>query len=487
MLAHGEENRLRGALRDRALKSFQGFGDLSGPTLSAAAVSQISDDFQRDAVEYGEEVFFPTLALLSGAQRLASIQQEMLTKLDLEKLDRHWYQALSLRRSACLAALERIQQFALTQGATILAVFLLDGDPHNGGNRPIAFDLDSGGNVHRYVYKPIAADAHRVYDAISNRVCNRLNIRSISTPILYDGGKYCIRSFVPGRNSLTSSELRSYYYGFGVLISIAMTLEMTDLHFENILVSGDVPVMIDTEFLLPPRDVNRAKWSLVTSGLFAPEISPLNQVSQFSKIKGRIQDADLYYRYRFARIENYDLHVIKDAAGRATKSEEFRDMIQQGARDGHRVIAELSDDLFGECESLLHENFSSRHLLRNTSLYKIMQMRLWTPSPISFFERLDHVRSVLRQKRSLHSSNLQQAEIDQLVDREIMALRRGDIPYFWTNSSNTLFDSAGVVAKGFGRGTVKDRFRAGLFRMKARQPTFQMDKLFKRHEARLAA
>jgi len=478
MLPKSEADSVRDNLLERITPTTDVIVSRFGSALDAASISELEAQLQQDAIQHGEEVFFPSLALLSAAGNIGLSREGLLAKLDLEQLAQLWETAFDLRSDALQLALTRILRFAASQNAKVSNITLLDGDPHNCGNRPVAFVLAFSNQKARYVYKPVPATTHNIYDVVATRVCADLDIRPISAPVLYDGGDYCIRSFVPSRNRLSSDDLSRYYYAFGALIAVAMLLEMTDLHFENIVVYGDAPVMIDTEFVLPPKDPRRAKWSFVTSGLFAHEISPLNQVSEYSKIKGRIQREHSHYRYRFARAEVYDLHIARDLEGNATKPNGFSNLIEQGARDVSRIIKKRSSDILEACDPWLGERFSCRQLLRNTSLYKIMQMRLWAPSPMRFADREEHVRAILHRGRSLHTAGLGSTQIEHLVERELVALRRGDIPYFWADSSNTLFDSDVIVARGFGKGLAKDRLRTRLARMVGRNPSFKLKSVF---------
>lgn len=432
---------------------------------------EIKSQFRQEAIDYGCEVFFPTFSLLSGMGRLAGCNDGLLKQLEVNLLDQNWQQAIFLRAEALQLGLKRILEFSAMQQSKVCSITFLDGDPHNGGKRPIAFDLTRNGEVQHYAYKPVPATSQIIFQRVSEKICKYLGISEISTKLIHDGGDYYVRSFVVVNGQLSSRGLENYYYSFGVLISIAMLLEMTDLHFENIVVSGDSPVIIDAEFILPPADKKRSKWSLVTSGLFFKEISPLNQISNYSKIKGNIQETPSNHRYRFGSHESYNLHLVKDMAGKTVVPSIYSRLIEKGVRDGLlsiRIHSEEIQSIFGK---ILDDRFISRCLLRNTSLYKIMQMRLWTPSPVRFNERVDYIRKVLLRGKSLHTSVLSAGDLSNLVETEISSLKCGDIPYFWTDNSLCLLNTNLIISKNFGSDSARNRLSKRLRKICAQNPS----------------
>lgn len=84
------------------------------------------------------------------------------------------------------------------------------------------------------------------------------------------------------------------------------------------------------------------------------------------------------------------------------------------------------------CEGLLGAGkYISRALLRNSSLYKILQLRLWTPLPLSVSDRRKEVAEVLFRKDAVLLREVDSGLLKNIISVEVDDLESGDIPFFW--------------------------------------------------------
>ena len=123
-------------------------------------------------------------------------------------------------------------------------------DPHRGGRSVIALTFASG---RKLVYKPKDVGTEAAY----HRLLAWLN--ELGAPLPFKVLKVLDRSthgwveFVEHLPCRDQDEARRYYERAGMLLCLFYVLEGTDCHYENIIASGEYPVLIDTETLMHHR------------------------------------------------------------------------------------------------------------------------------------------------------------------------------------------------------------------------------------------
>ncbi len=124
------------------------------------------------------------------------------------------------------------------------------GDSHLDG-RTVAVVALAGGTV---VYKPrsLAAD-HVLGDLLATLLADEPEGRRIRVPAVRQARGYGWAEFVEHRYCADDDELRAYYRGIGHWLAVARLLGATDLHAENVVAAGPVPVVVDCETLLTPQ------------------------------------------------------------------------------------------------------------------------------------------------------------------------------------------------------------------------------------------
>ena len=124
------------------------------------------------------------------------------------------------------------------------------GDTHRGGRAVLIAGFSSG---FRVVYKPrsLAVDVH------FQEILAWLNARGDHPPFrtlnVLERGSHGWVEFVPANGCTTPEEVQRFYQRQGGYLAILYALEATDFHFENLIASGEHPVLIDLESLFHPR------------------------------------------------------------------------------------------------------------------------------------------------------------------------------------------------------------------------------------------
>jgi type 2 lantibiotic biosynthesis protein LanM len=123
-------------------------------------------------------------------------------------------------------------------------------DPHHGRRSVMALTFASG---RKLVYKPKDMGTEAAY----HRLLAWLNERGAPLPFkvlkVLDRSTHGWVEFVEHLPCRDQDEARRYYERAGMLLCLFYALEGTDCHYENIIASGEYPMLIDTETLMHHR------------------------------------------------------------------------------------------------------------------------------------------------------------------------------------------------------------------------------------------
>ena len=123
------------------------------------------------------------------------------------------------------------------------------GDSHQGGHTVAILHLTD----RAIVYKPrsVAVDAV-LGEALSQVLCEVPALTRIRVPRVMPRDGYGWAEFVSHRYCSGAAELASFYRGIGHWLGVMHLLGGTDLHAENVIACGPVPVVVDCETLFTP-------------------------------------------------------------------------------------------------------------------------------------------------------------------------------------------------------------------------------------------
>lgn len=122
-------------------------------------------------------------------------------------------------------------------------------DPHNHG-RTVAI-LEFGG--HQVVYKPRPLHAELAWNAILGRVGQAIEGQAPYLPAIVTFADYGFMEFVDHRDCEDEAAVERCYRRYGILTAVAHAVGACDLHHENVLVTGEYPIVIDCEPMFRAR------------------------------------------------------------------------------------------------------------------------------------------------------------------------------------------------------------------------------------------
>lgn len=143
----------------------------------------------------------------------------------------------------CLQAMLGGQQLRLQSLRTSV------GDKHRRGRSVIVceFSQDS-----RIVYKPRSLSVDRHFQQILEWMNPRVELPDFRTVVVLDRGDYGWMEFVRQTPCTNASQISRFYQRQGGTLAILSSLGAIDIHNENVIASGEYPIIVDLESLFHP-------------------------------------------------------------------------------------------------------------------------------------------------------------------------------------------------------------------------------------------
>lgn len=238
--------------------------------------------------------------------------------------------------------------------------------------------------------------------------------------VLSFGGDYGFVEAVRAFGLEDEKDIGTYFYRFGILLSLFRSLGSNDMHFENIVASGDFPVCIDLETLITPirspfegtdyRDMEELD-PVIKRILF----SSANTMALPMLLQGKAQMSPLYEK------SGESLPVYR---GRKRTVVGFEERLADGFSRGYDIIRDKREEIAG----LLNEyrDMASRFVLRSSSYYALTLRDLHSPAFLEDSARRERELGRLGDRLR----DLKTEDAAALVRWERESLEEGDIPYF---------------------------------------------------------
>jgi type 2 lantibiotic biosynthesis protein LanM len=123
------------------------------------------------------------------------------------------------------------------------------GDAHRGGRTVTLFRFESG---LRLIYKPKPLGVERAFQELLDWTSRKGFEPGFRTLRLIDRGDYGWIELIEALPCADEEAVRRFYQRQGAYIALLWLLEATDFHWENLIASGEHPVLIDLEALFQP-------------------------------------------------------------------------------------------------------------------------------------------------------------------------------------------------------------------------------------------
>ncbi|MFE8647272.1 DUF4135 domain-containing protein [Sphingomonas sp. NCPPB 2930] len=408
--------------------------------------AQIVNQLTAQAVQRSREMLGPTLVSVRANKLAYKDVEQHLLNFGFSELMEFWQSFINAR---CNAVNQQLVDLNCLLSDPISDLEIMDGDPHNGARQPLKVTTTLEADRRDYLYKSIDATPMKMAHYLAATVAEELGIISSVDEVIKSTNNSYLRNFSLVSKPESQSEIERYYYAFGAMVSIASALEISDLHFENIIAEKTGPKIIDIEFILSNTQYQNTKWSYKNSGLFEPETSPVGQINSHQHISPTYRLINGNVQYSHLEGKRSDLHIVYDSLGNPVNPLDFVKSIQRGARDADKVLKGKNIGFDNALKEAMLPGHKIRCWMRGTAYYRILQIQLWLPGK-KLQDKLALMRTKLKGKYSINKDIVENSKI-AIIDAEIHDLVRGDIPYFWIDGmSGDLMHSTGLIQKGFG-------------------------------------
>lgn len=352
------------------------------------------------------------------------------------------------------------------------------GDSHRGG-RTVALLHGSRGRV---LYKPRSLAVDRDLARLIARLAAGLpDGTRIRVPGVLVRAQYGWAEHIQHRYCATDAELRSFYRGIGHWLALMRLIGGSDLHAENLIAAGPVPVVVDCETLFTPytaakpsgygaavdRAVDLLGGSVLRIGLLPGRGVSLGWRGVDMSALGALPGQQPYVQVPvvidagtdMARVgvERVEMESAANHPSPDPMLARYWDLVLSGFTEltGHLDALDRRDELAG-----LLADFSDhpiRVVLRATETYGELSRMLW--HPISLHDEATAVRTAAR-LLSEQAGNLPGAPSDpQVIDAEVAELLNGDIPFFATSPRRGRLDGPGGTSWGDEQDLIADALR----------------------------
>jgi type 2 lantibiotic biosynthesis protein LanM len=336
------------------------------------------------------------------------------------------------------------------------------GDSHRKGRSVLLLQFESG---FRLIYKPksLAVDVH--FQELLRWLNERGTVPTLRTLTMLDRGSYGWSEYVQPISCTSSEQVKRFYLRLGSYLALLYVINGADFHSENIIASGEHPMLVDLEALFHPdlgrghlqeEDVQLERvlqlQTVLQVGLLPARIwSPKYQSSiDITGLGGKAGQYTPWPVAQWQEVGTDAMHLVRQPAqmftgpnrprlhDREVDPLDYRDCLLEGFQQMYCLLMQYRAQLLsGPLQRFAADEI--RVIVRHTRTYEALLRESFHPDWLrdglkrdSFFDHLwDHVPEY--------------SYLAPLIPVEVRSLWRGDIPMFLTSpQSRALMDEEHV-------------------------------------------
>ncbi|HES4263546.1 TPA: DUF4135 domain-containing protein [Streptococcus pyogenes] len=285
-------------------------------------------------------------------------------------------------------------------------------------------------------YKPKSYHSHSILLELTS-LLKSSNIPSFSLPKSLVKADYCWQLGVAYTSS-NKDEVAKIYFKYGVLAAFSEIFSITDLHMENVIVSGGDLYLIDVEtFFQRKLNVQIEKNS-------APNVSGISgkggkrKKGKYELINKNRGDMKLVKTDYFQE-DGYNIPTLN---GKVVEPLDYANEVIAGFRECYTFLMSQR----AKVKKILEDfpKLKTRAIFRNTSDYGKFLQASTNPKYLFSEKKRENLFSILHESKHIEQF---------IVVSEIKDLMNGDIPYFSMDTSGNVYNSLGTVIGNLGETT----------------------------------
>ena len=333
-------------------------------------------------------------------------------------------------------------------------------DLHNGGKQVLFLQIDDTKEI---VYKPHSMRNEKAFYGLLDWLGRKTGIEQYAYSFL-SRNTYSWSICVEHATCTTKQQSEAYYVRLGVELFLAYLLGTKDLHYENIIASGEYPVLVDLEVLVSAAGDEERKsvtqeinyqlsqsvlytgvlpfyhWNQEGKGIDSSAVSGIGGQEYPFKMPviGDPKTSDMRIEYQYGSSKNkQNLATIK---GKFYAPYLYKNEIAEGFGKAYIQAMRNKDELMRQLAKL--ENVQSRVLVADTQRYGMTLSGSYHPSLLKDGADREVFLYSMWRGRSKEETELVNSEVKNLLD--------GDVPYFYcTLNQKDLFCKNKVVKKNY--------------------------------------
>lgn len=343
------------------------------------------------------------------------------------------------------------------------------GDTHQGGKTVSILTFNTGAKI---VYKPRHTEQEENFQRLLQWQEAKSSSLLVNKYIKVHSGSGCgWIEYLEYKECKDSKEVERFYIRIGQLLCLLYSLNAKDFHHENLLASGEYPVLLDVESLFHSNqgmtcDENATAFdrascilgkSVYSTGLLPQKLTNPSDIYSdrsidVSGLGGGVAQISPFQALHVVddktdriRLENkYGSILPKDNSpkveGEVQESVEYIDSIKKGFTNMYRFLIENRDDYMPFIERLFSSN-QNRFILRPSYLYVQLLATSYHP---------DFLRDSIHRRVLLHRIGIgEKGDGRQVLASEYHDLLAGEVPFYNIGiDSLTLLDSRGNEIPG---------------------------------------
>lgn len=310
-------------------------------------------------------------------------------------------------------------------------------------------------------YKPKSYHSHSILLELTS-LLKSSNIPSFSLPKSLVKADYCWQLGVAYTSS-NKDEVAKIYFKYGVLAAFSEIFSITDLHMENVIVSGGDLYLIDVEtFFQRKLNVQNQNFEGITvdtyqriyetslsNGLFpvqfekdsAPNVSGISgkggkrKKGKYELINKNRGDMKLV-KVDYFQEDGFNIPTLN---GKVVEPLDYANEIIAGFRECYTFLMSQR----AKVKKILEDfpKLKTRAIFRNTSDYGKFLQASTNPKYLFSEKKRENLFSILYEAKHIERF---------IVDNEIKDLMNGDIPYFSMDTRGNVYNSVGTLIGNLG-------------------------------------
>ncbi|MFN7981893.1 MAG: type 2 lanthipeptide synthetase LanM [Vicinamibacterales bacterium] len=325
-------------------------------------------------------------------------------------------------------------------------------DRHNHGQSVVRFTFSNGRHL---IYKPRSVKPEGVF----NRALQWLNRKDLTLKLAtvrsLDRGYYGWMEFVPYRDCGDIAKVSRFYQRAGALLALLHAFGVSDIHYENLIASGEHPVIIDLETLLAER-----RGTVMDTG-FLPRPSSTKEHAADASALGASVEQDAGLRFPMWRHINTDqMSLVEGAPGEVEQHRVRLDgdvaravdrvpELKAGFREAYRILLRHRRELASAPFVRALDDLDLRILVRDSATYGQLHLHLLYPEHLE--DGVDRSIELEWLARPLCIRSVPSPGRIAVYEHERDAMERLDLPLFTTKIWRRMrHDPATQEARAFG-------------------------------------